>query len=234
MVRLDAPAKLTLSLRITGVRTDGFHSIDAEMVSLSLHDIITIDTERTGIAATGRHAAGVPTDGSNLVARALDLAGRTAHVTIDKRVPHGGGLGGGSSVLEHSTDAAGQAAVSIGQYNGDFGTVPEGRIVPFFDGQVRCGDLSIGTWFTIFDSAEFRSDFKLLTFDMFLNGEQLDVDSTPVKRFARESDEKLVAANYGVPVIGQLPVGDYNLVTDIYLDGVLLDTFDIIFTVESC
>lgn len=97
MVRRAAPAKLTLSLRITGVRSDGFHSIDAEMVSLSLHDIITIDTERSGIAAMGRYAAGVPTDESNLVARALDLAGRTAHVTIDKRVPHGGGLGGGSS-----------------------------------------------------------------------------------------------------------------------------------------
>ncbi len=97
MVRLAAPAKLTLSLRITGVHTDGFHSIDAEMVSLSLHDTITIDAERSGIAAMGRYAAGVPTDESNLVARALNLAGRTAHVTIDKQVPHGGGLGGGSS-----------------------------------------------------------------------------------------------------------------------------------------
>lgn len=97
MVRLDAPAKLTLSLRVTGVRADEYHEIDAEMVSLSLHDTITIDSERTGIAATGRFAAGMPTDETNLVARALDLAGRTAHVTIDKRVPHGGGLGGGSS-----------------------------------------------------------------------------------------------------------------------------------------
>jgi 4-diphosphocytidyl-2-C-methyl-D-erythritol kinase len=38
----------------------------------------------------------VPTDSSNLVAKALWLAERTAHVTIDKRIPHGGGLGGGS------------------------------------------------------------------------------------------------------------------------------------------
>lgn len=97
MVRLDAPAKLTLSLRVTGVRDDGLHLIDAEMVSLSVHDIITIDGDRTGLDATGRYADGVPTDGSNLVAGALDLAGRTAHVTIDKQVPHGGGLGGGSS-----------------------------------------------------------------------------------------------------------------------------------------
>ena len=97
MVRLDAPAKLTLSLRVTGVRADGYHEIDAEMVSLSLHDTITIDSERTGIAATGQFAAGVPTDESNLVARALDLTRRTAHITIDNRVPHGGGLGGGAT-----------------------------------------------------------------------------------------------------------------------------------------
>jgi 4-diphosphocytidyl-2-C-methyl-D-erythritol kinase len=96
-----APAKLTWSLRITGVRGDGYHLIDAEMVSLSLHDVLTIDPERVGLAAIGRFAAGVPTDSRNLVAKALSLAGRQAHVTIDKRIPHGGGLGGGSA------DAAG-------------------------------------------------------------------------------------------------------------------------------
>lgn len=97
MVRLYAPAKLTLSLRITGVRDDGYHLIDAEMVSLSLYDIVTIDPDLTGISAVGPYATGVPTDRSNLVAKALELTGRAAHVTIDKRVPHGGGLGGGSS-----------------------------------------------------------------------------------------------------------------------------------------
>lgn len=96
-VALVAPAKLTLSLRITGVRADGYHLIDAEMISLSLFDVVTVDPTRTGIAATGPFADGVPTDASNLVARALRLAGRQAHVTIDKRIPHGGGLGGGST-----------------------------------------------------------------------------------------------------------------------------------------
>lgn len=97
MVRLHAPAKLTLSLRITGLGDDGYHLIDAEMVSLSLHDVVTIDPTGDGIEATGRFAAGVPTDDSNLVAKVLRLAQRSAHVTIDKRIPHGGGLGGGSS-----------------------------------------------------------------------------------------------------------------------------------------
>ncbi len=85
---------------MTGLRSDGFHLIDAEMVSLGLHDLITIDPSGTGISVTGPFAAGVPTDDSNLVATALRMVARTAHVTIDKRIPHGGGLGGGS------TDAA--------------------------------------------------------------------------------------------------------------------------------
>jgi 4-diphosphocytidyl-2-C-methyl-D-erythritol kinase len=49
------------------------------------------------VAVRGPFAGGVPTDGGNLVARALLLAGRRARVTIDKRIPHGGGLGGGSA-----------------------------------------------------------------------------------------------------------------------------------------
>jgi 4-diphosphocytidyl-2-C-methyl-D-erythritol kinase len=92
-----APAKLTLSLRVTGVRDDGLHLIDAEMASISLYDTLTIDPSRDGIAATGPYSSGVPLDDANLVARALRLVERRAHVTIDKQIPHGGGLGGGSS-----------------------------------------------------------------------------------------------------------------------------------------
>ncbi len=97
MIELVAPAKLTLTLRITGVRDDGYHEIDAEMVALDLADVVTIDPTGDGIAVSGRYAEGVPADGSNLVAGALQLAGRTAAVHIDKRIPHGGGLGGGSA-----------------------------------------------------------------------------------------------------------------------------------------
>jgi 4-diphosphocytidyl-2-C-methyl-D-erythritol kinase len=50
---------------------------------------------------TGRFAAGVPADDTNLVRRALRLAGRRAAVHVDKAIPSGGGLGGGSA------DAAG-------------------------------------------------------------------------------------------------------------------------------
>lgn len=96
-VALHAHAKLTWSLRITGVRDDGYHLLDAEMSTLDLHDVLTVDPSRSGIDVTGPYAAGVPTDDGNLVASALRFAGRQAHVTIDKWIPHGGGLGGGSA-----------------------------------------------------------------------------------------------------------------------------------------
>jgi len=90
-----APAKLTRSLRITGVRADGHHLIDAEMVSLDLADTLTFangdDLVVRGVGAD------VPTDDDNLVVRALRAAGRAAHVTVDKRIPAGAGLGGGSA-----------------------------------------------------------------------------------------------------------------------------------------
>ena len=86
---------------ITGVRSDGFHLIEAEMVSLNIADILDItDADTTTVTMSGPYAVGVPTDESNLVSRALVLAGRTAQVHIEKHIPHGGGLGGGS------TDAA--------------------------------------------------------------------------------------------------------------------------------
>jgi 4-diphosphocytidyl-2-C-methyl-D-erythritol kinase len=96
-IDLEAPAKLTRTLRITGVRDDGYHLIDAEMVTLELADVLTVDPTSSGLAAAGPFAAGVPLDDGNLVAKALRLAGRSAHVTLHKHIPHGGGLGGGSA-----------------------------------------------------------------------------------------------------------------------------------------
>ena len=97
MTLVIAPAKLTLSLKVTGVRNDGFHLINAEMVSLELHDVLTIRDGESGMSVSGPFAEGVPTDGNNLIARALQLAGKSAHVHVEKNIPHGGGLGGGSS-----------------------------------------------------------------------------------------------------------------------------------------
>jgi 4-diphosphocytidyl-2-C-methyl-D-erythritol kinase len=95
--RISAPAKLTTRLKIIGTRDDGYHLIDAEMVSLDLCDQIEIVPGQTGIVVTGPYSSGVPTDHTNLVHRALRLINLTARVNIHKLIPHGGGLGGGSS-----------------------------------------------------------------------------------------------------------------------------------------
>ncbi|MEO5900873.1 MAG: 4-(cytidine 5'-diphospho)-2-C-methyl-D-erythritol kinase [Ilumatobacteraceae bacterium] len=103
VVVVTAPAKLTLGLRITGVRADGYHLIDAEMVTLAIHDTLTITpvttagAEANGLSGHGPYAPGVPFDATNLVAKALRLVGRHADVHLHKAIPHGGGLGGGSA-----------------------------------------------------------------------------------------------------------------------------------------
>ncbi len=97
MTTLLAPAKLTWTLRIVGRRADGYHLLDAEMVSLHLADELTFAEPGEGLTVDGPFADGVPTDASNLVTRALSVTGRDAAVHVHKRIPHGGGLGGGSS-----------------------------------------------------------------------------------------------------------------------------------------
>ena len=95
-VTVTAPAKLTLSLRITGVRDDGYHLIDAVMVALDLADELAIGAG-DGLEVVGATGLAVPADDDNLVRRALRLVGRTAHVELTKRIPSGAGLGGGSA-----------------------------------------------------------------------------------------------------------------------------------------
>lgn len=98
-VNVTARAKLTLNLRVTGVRDDGYHLIDADMVSLDLADnlAITPNTTTSTMTIDGPYAAGIGTGPDNLVLRALALAERSADIVLTKNIPHGGGLGGGSS-----------------------------------------------------------------------------------------------------------------------------------------
>ena len=91
---MRALAKLTVSLRVVGVRPDGYHLLDAEMVTLDLADELEL-TDGSGLEVEGN--AEVPPGEDNLVSRALRAAGRRAHVRLRKRIPMGGGLGGGSA-----------------------------------------------------------------------------------------------------------------------------------------
>lgn len=92
-----APAKLTWSLVVTGRRADGYHLLDAEMVTLELCDVLLIEPHETGVFLNGPYGAGIPTDDRNLVHKALSFVNRQARVTVTKNIPHGGGLGGGSA-----------------------------------------------------------------------------------------------------------------------------------------
>jgi 4-diphosphocytidyl-2-C-methyl-D-erythritol kinase len=93
MTTARAAAKLTRTLRVAGVRADGYHLIDAEMVTIDLADTLEF-RDGDELTITG---ADVPVDATNLVRRALALVGRRAAVHVDKRIPPGAGLGGGSA-----------------------------------------------------------------------------------------------------------------------------------------
>ncbi len=99
---LLAPAKLTRTLRVTGVRNDGLHVIEAEMVTLDLYDEIEVEPGGSGVyVVEGGVDDGVvsvdldPFD--NLVASAARLAGVEIGARLTKRIPAGAGLGGGSA-----------------------------------------------------------------------------------------------------------------------------------------
>lgn len=96
-VRLLAPAKLTVGLRVTGVREDGYHLIDAEMVSLDLYDELIVTSAGATKVSMQFGDEVVDAFDDDLVRAALDYCSRTANVHVIKRIPAGAGLGGGSS-----------------------------------------------------------------------------------------------------------------------------------------
>ncbi|MBI3311296.1 MAG: 4-(cytidine 5'-diphospho)-2-C-methyl-D-erythritol kinase [Serratia liquefaciens] len=103
-----SPAKLNLFLYIIGQREDGYHLLQTLFQFLDYGDTLTIDVRQDDHLRLLTPVAGVP-DEDNLIVRAarllqqycdrhgLDTAPRGADISIDKRLPMGGGLGGGSS-----------------------------------------------------------------------------------------------------------------------------------------
>lgn len=93
-----APAKLTLWLHVVGVRADGYHLIEAEMATIGLADELRFE-DGDGLAVIDEAGSGlrVTAGPDNLVAVAMAAVGRTAKVTLHKRIPAGAGLGGGSA-----------------------------------------------------------------------------------------------------------------------------------------
>jgi 4-diphosphocytidyl-2-C-methyl-D-erythritol kinase len=139
-MRVLAPAKVNLFLRIVGRRADGYHLLDSLMVPVSLFDEITVEARRgrLEIVVTCDDPS-LPDDETNLAHKAAALlckeTGVQAKISIDlcKRIPAGAGLGGGSS------DAAAvlkslNVLLSLGLTADRLGTLGArlGADVPFF------------------------------------------------------------------------------------------------------
>lgn len=96
--REAAPAKLNLTLHVTGRRPDGYHLLDSLVVFLAVGDVVTVAPGPLSLALTGPFAAGLAkNDPDNLCLRAARLAGREAAITLEKNLPLASGIGGGSA-----------------------------------------------------------------------------------------------------------------------------------------
>jgi 4-diphosphocytidyl-2-C-methyl-D-erythritol kinase len=103
-IKGSAPAKVNLTLHITGQRTDGYHLLDSLVVFVDVFDQISATlAPDLQITVTGPFSQGIPTDHTNLVMRAANAL-RTArgvtmgaHLQLDKHLPHAAGIGSGSS-----------------------------------------------------------------------------------------------------------------------------------------
>lgn len=138
-MQIEAPAKVNLSLRVLGRREDGFHEIETLMVPLSVADRLTLERRETAGVELACDDPTLPTDSRNLAYRAADLflaeagAAGGVRIALEKRIPHGAGLAGGSS------DAA-SVLMGLNELFGD--PLPEGTLaglaalagsdVPFF------------------------------------------------------------------------------------------------------
>ena len=103
-MKVYSHAKINLGLQILGKRPDGFHDLISVFHEIDLADEITLKPTDDGKITVSSSSSEVPNGPDNLAYRAADVLRRSvsrselgADITIDKRIPVGGGLGGGSS-----------------------------------------------------------------------------------------------------------------------------------------
>lgn len=94
-----APAKINLSLHVTGRRADGYHLLDSLVIFADAGDRVTVaPAQGVRLSVTGPRAAGIPAGEDNLVLRAARLFDAPGvAIALDKHLPAEAGLGGGSS-----------------------------------------------------------------------------------------------------------------------------------------
>ena len=120
LIKAYAPAKVNLTLHVTGQREDGYHLLDSLVVFADIHDVLTATpASELLLTVSGLFAAGVPINDSNLIIRAA-RALQDAHgiwdgasLALEKNLPHAAGIGSGSSdaaatlkMLAHMWDVA--------------------------------------------------------------------------------------------------------------------------------
>lgn len=100
-----AYAKINLFLHITGKRDDGYHTLQSLMTCIDLHDMLHFTpATHIDVSVEGAFSHAVPTDERNIVVKAAQLLKEYSKspdlgvsIQIEKNIPHGGGLGGGSA-----------------------------------------------------------------------------------------------------------------------------------------
>jgi len=103
MPRVRSYAKVNLGLEVMGAREDGYHELRTLFQTIDLHDDVVLRPRRDGAVTIACDHPLVPNDDTNLAVRAAQHLRRHARVeagveiAIRKRIPVGGGLGGGSS-----------------------------------------------------------------------------------------------------------------------------------------
>ena len=118
MIELMAHAKLTWNLEIVGRRDDGLHELRSEMTTIGLHDALFVDENGDHLEILNPFSTEIALDDSNLIVRALQLVGRRAGVRVEKSIPVGGGLGGGSAdaavILRWAGGVSDELALTLG------------------------------------------------------------------------------------------------------------------------
>lgn len=99
---VPAPAKVNLFLHVVGRRPDGYHLLQTAFRFIDLCDTLHFEARADGVISRATELAGVSEDDDLTLraARALQQATGTrqgAQIALEKRIPQGGGLGGGSS-----------------------------------------------------------------------------------------------------------------------------------------
>lgn len=148
--RWPAPAKLNLFLHVTGRRADGYHELQTLFQLIDLADTIAIRVREDGAIERSEGPRGVPAESDLAVraARALKAASGTrlgADLRVLKRIPQGGGLGGGSSDAA-TTLVALNELWNCGLTTPDLATLglPLGADVPVFIGGLTAWGEGIG------------------------------------------------------------------------------------------